>query len=398
MPFKYLRGGDGGIGIQTEALGRAQKQRQRSFPTGMNLVVQFHDHPVQFGDHGVKFHHVGPQVGQLARGGAAIERSGELLQAAHATDRSGATGTTLSAVLKSSLRGAVPQPVKRALRPLARRLGLAAPATWWSGQRPPWSTADRRQSEAGVWCNICGWSGAAFRGIAHTEDATCPQCGAIARDRFLLWCALQRTPVGDLRGARVLETSPRLGLEYRTMMRHWFDYRASDFDNSAHKADVQIDLQDIDLASGTLDLIITPHVLEHVPDTAQALSELHRVLRKGGRMYLQVPMCYGVTAAPTTPEFHADNTPVFWNFGWDLTDRVRQAGFQPTVLVTHAYARMLRSEVAAPAPNGDGFHIDELVRHARPNDVTSFADDATATRLGFLPAYHFATWECVRLD
>ena len=298
----------------------------------------------------------------------------------------------------SSLRGMVPEPVKRGLRPLARRLGLAAPATWWSSDRPPWATANRRQSEAGVWCNICGWSGAAFGGIAHTEDATCPQCGAIARDRFLLWCALQRTPVGDLRGARVLETSPRLGTQYRTMMRHWFDYRASDFDNSAHKADIQIDLQDIDLPSGTLDLIITPHVLEHIPDTDLALSELHRVLRKGGRMYLQVPMCYGVTAAPTTPEFHADNTPVFWNFGWDLTDRVRQAGFTPTVLVTHAYARMLRGEVAAPASNGDGFHLEELVRHARPNDLTPFADDDTAMRLGFLPAYHFATWECVRVD
>ena len=181
-------------------------------------------------------------------------------------------------------------------------------------------------------------------------------------------------------------------------MRHWFDYRASDFDNSAHKADVQIDLQDINLASGTLDLIITPHVLEHVPDTDQALSELHRVLRRGGRMYLQVPMCYGVTAAPTTPEFHDDNTPVFWNFGWDLIDRIQQAGFASTVLVTHAYARMLRGEVAAPAPNGDGFHVGELVRYARPNDVTPFADDDTAARLGLLPAYHFATWECVRID
>jgi len=299
----------------------------------------------------------------------------------------------------SSLRQAVPEPVKRLLRPLARRVGLAASTNpWWLGDRAPWAAPDRRQQAAGVWCNICGWSGAAFRGIAHTEDATCPQCGAIARDRFLLWCALQRTPVSDLRNARVLETSPRLGGEYREMMRRWFRYRASDYDNGAHRADLQIDLQEIDLPSGTLDLIITPHVLEHLPDTDRALHELHRVLRRGGRMYLQVPMCYGRTAAPTTPEFHADNTPVFWNFGWDLTDRIRNAGFVPTVLVTHEYARILRHEVAAPDPRGDGFHVDELVRHARPNDLTPFADADTAQRLGFLPAYHFATWECVRPD
>ena len=109
-------------------------------------------------------------------------------------------------------------------------------------------------------------------------------------------------------------------------------------------------------------------------------------------------MCYGRTAAPTTPEFHADNTPVFWNFGWDLTDRIRNAGFVPTVLVTHEYARILRREVTAPDPRGDGFHVDELVRYARPNDLTPFADADTAQRLGFLPAHHFATWECVRPD
>jgi len=301
-------------------------------------------------------------------------------------------------VPSSSLRSVVPEPVKRALRPWARRLGLAQAAPWWLRDRPPWAAPDARQLQAGVWCNICGWSGAAFGGIAHTEDATCPQCGAIARDRFLLWCALGRTPPAELRNARMLETSPRLGVQYRDMMRRWFRYRASDFDNSAHKADVQIDLQDIDLPSGTLDLIITPHVLEHVPDTDVALAELHRVLRRGGRMYLQVPMCYGITAAPRTPEFHADNTPVFWNFGWDLTDRIRRAGFATTVLVTHAYAAMLRGEVAAPSSNGDGFHLEELVANARPNDLTPFADDATAQRLGFLPAYHFATWECVRVD
>jgi hypothetical protein len=49
-----------------------------------------------------------------------------------------------------------------------------------------------------------------------------------------------------------------------------------------------------------------------------------------------------------------------------------------------------------PAPNGDGFHTDLLAEHARPGDLTAVADDAEAARLGFLPPYHFATWECLR--
>ena len=37
-------------------------------------------------------------------------------------------------------------------------------------------------------CNVCGWHGDAFEGIAHSERATCPSCGSIARDRFLHHC------------------------------------------------------------------------------------------------------------------------------------------------------------------------------------------------------------------
>ena len=92
-------------------------------------------------------------------------------------------------------------------------------------------------------------------------------------------------------------------------MRRWLSYRASDFDLSAHRGDIQIDLQQIDMPDASVDVILTPHVLEHVPDTGRALAELFRVVAPGGRVYLQVPLVYGVTAAPTVPEFHADNTP-----------------------------------------------------------------------------------------
>ena len=78
-------------------------------------------------------------------------------------------------------------------------------------------------------------------------------------------------------------------------MQRWFSYRTSDFDLSAHRGDIQIDLQAIDLPDASVDVVLTPHVLEHVPDTDKALSELFRVIAPGGRMYLQVPLVYGAT-------------------------------------------------------------------------------------------------------
>ena len=64
---------------------------------------------------------------------------------------------------------------------------------------------------------------------------------------------MRRTPRLALR--RVLETSPRMGVEYRESMRAWFRYRASDFDERLHVADLRIDLQDIDLPDRSLDLV-----------------------------------------------------------------------------------------------------------------------------------------------
>ncbi|HRB04923.1 MAG TPA: methyltransferase domain-containing protein [Ilumatobacteraceae bacterium] len=284
----------------------------------------------------------------------------------------------------------VPEVCKRTLRPLARRLGLAAPAEWWQLDRG--RRLGRLQSKGVASCNVCGWSGSAFLGGQHVESATCPQCGSVARDRFLLWCAAER---GALRrNDRVLETSPRMGDEYREFMRRQLHYRASDFDLGAHRADLQIDLQAIALPDSSLDVVLTPHVLEHVPDTARALAELYRVMVRGGRVFLQVPLLHGVTAAPTTPEFHADNTPVFWNFGWDLIDMVRAAGFTATVLVTKDFSRVLSGRQSVPAPDGDIFDVADMVRHARPDDMTVIATDAQASSMGWLPSHQFVTWEC----
>ena len=287
--------------------------------------------------------------------------------------------------------------IKAPLRPLARKLGLAAPAgDWWNARRGPWKidpSADRH----GAACNICHWTGPAFDGPFHSEMAQCPQCGSIARDRFLMHCFVSN--VKRPKGLRILETSPRLGHEYRVMMRRHFRYTASDFDLSAHEGDIQIDLQNIALPDSSIDVLLTPHVLEHVPDTGKALAEIHRMLAPGGHMFLQVPLLVGTTTVPSEPEFHADNTPVFFRFGWDLTFRLREAGFQTKVLVTEEWHDMLTGRIEPPASNGDGFDVEDIVGAARrtldfDRDVVAASSKTRSRAYGFLPPYHFATWHC----
>ncbi len=243
-------------------------------------------------------------------------------------------------------------------------------------------------------CNICGWHGTEFAAPPHSEMANCPHCGSIARDRFLYWCWTHRVPYD--RSQRVLETSPRLDERYRARMGRIVEYTASDYDESAHKAMIKLDLQDMSLPASSVDVVLTPHVLEHVPDTGRALAELYRVLAPGGSVILMIPMPQGITAPPKEPEYHGDNTLVYWRFGWDLRDQIEAAGFRVTCLVTQPLIdRLHRKEFDTGWTAPDIDEVD-LLSHADPATLTSVADERDARRYGFEPDLHFIIWHCVK--
>lgn len=281
-----------------------------------------------------------------------------------------------------------------------RRLLAGRPAP---GQGPgpfadgldPWRRAALLdESPAAAACNVCGWSGDAFGGGHHSEAAICPACGAISRDRFLFHCFVRSLAPGRY---RVLETSPRLGDAYRRAMAGWFDYRASDFDERAHRTGLHLDLQDLALDDASLDVLLTPHVLEHVPDTGRALAEIHRVLAPGGRMFLQVPVLQGRTAPPAVPEFHGDATPVFWRFGFDMTERLRDAGFTARLLCVEGFRALVAAGVRSwPEPPSPEFDVDGMLAAAPAADLAPIADRRQARRHGFQPAYMFLTWEAAK--
>ncbi|MEX2289331.1 MAG: class I SAM-dependent methyltransferase [Mycobacteriales bacterium] len=241
-------------------------------------------------------------------------------------------------------------------------------------------------------CNICGWRGRGFEGIEHSESALCPVCGSIARDRFLYWCWTQRTSYDPQ--AAVLETSPRLGGMYRHRMSERVDYTASDYDESMHRAVLRLDLQAIDLPDASLDVVLTPHVLEHVPDTGKALSELFRVLKPGGHVLLQVPIPQAVTTVPTEPEYHGDRTLVFFRFGWDLAGTIRSHGFDCHTLVTQELRDAAATGACPWTHEGPDCDVEDLMKGSDASTMTVVADAGQARLHGFRPAYQFVTFDC----
>ncbi len=242
-------------------------------------------------------------------------------------------------------------------------------------------------------CNICHWTGDQFQGLGHSESATCPSCGAIARDRFVFLCLQQQVPAQP--GLALLETSPRLGRDYRAAMRRWFDYCASDFDDRAHRADLVLDLQDVDLPDDSLDVVVCSHVLEHVPDTDRALDELYRIIKPGGHLLLLVPVLQGQTAPPTEPEFHDDTTEVFWRFGPDLTGRLAERGFDVRILCTEDLITSVERGVAIDhEPEHVEVDSHAIVAALAGRDLTCVVTREQSKRHVIRPSYMFLAWDC----
>ena len=257
---------------------------------------------------------------------------------------------------------------------------------------PPWVPLSEG---TGVLCNVCRWQGPAFDGTAHVELALCPHCGSNGRDRFLHWCLAQRVELHT--ALRVIECSPRMGEGYRAAMGTWFFYRTSDYDLRAHAGNLRLDLQSIDLPDDTVDVMLCAHVLEHVPDTDKALAELHRVVAPGGHLLLQVPVLQARTAPPTEPEFHGDHTPVFWRFGFDLTGRLRDTGFDTTPLCTEELADAVASGGNPWSEWAGEFDVPDILAGARAHgadELVVVADRAISTRIGIEPGYQYLTWDC----
>lgn len=131
-------------------------------------------------------------------------------------------------------------------------------------------------------CNICQKDSEFLPfGNPPRQKARCPICGSLERHRFL-WSFLPK----EL--GKILHFAPERCLynKFKDL-----DYISVDlYPESLRVPAIKADITALFFENDTFDTVICSHVLEHIESDRLAIAELYRVLRKGGTLYVQVPL------------------------------------------------------------------------------------------------------------
>ena len=165
------------------------------------------------------------------------------------------------------------------------------------------------------------------------ENALSPGTLSLERHRQM-WLYLQNETDFFTKNYKVLHIAPEQEFLRKFKKMKNLNYISADLFSPI--VDVKADILDLPFQNEEFDIVICNHVLEHIEDDAKAMSELYRVMKKGGWGILQVPMKNSL--AKTYEDFSIKDPKerqkhfgqydhVRW-YGMDYFDRLRNAGFQ----------------------------------------------------------------------
>lgn len=126
----------------------------------------------------------------------------------------------------------------------------------------------------------------------------------------------------------------------------------------------QIDAQQIPYADGYFDAVIANHMLYHVPDLPQALSEIHRVLKPGGRLFAATNgkahmVELGELAGGFDPELNVKSFLAIDNF------QLENGGDKLTHFFPHLECRLYEDALVVDQPTPLVDYILSMAMHAR---------------------------------
>ena len=194
-----------------------------------------------------------------------------------------------------------------------------------------------------VECPCCGAKYVTFlpAGIQKRANATCLKCGSLERHRNL-WLFFKENPQLFKAKTKLLHVAPEKIFSQYFQSKRSIDYTAIDLEPEAYDYTVKtivMDLTDLKFDNNSFDAIICSHVLEHIPDDAKAMREMHRVLKADGWAIINVPVnndsitIEDVTINDPKKQLELFNQPDHVRvYGMDYTERLQKAGFKVEIV------------------------------------------------------------------
>lgn len=189
-------------------------------------------------------------------------------------------------------------------------------------------------------CPCCGWKLRSFTkgnmSLKTRHLGYCPRCNAKARHRRD-WLYLERKTNLFRDQLSLLHISPKYSLSRRFVGMSNIDYVGLDLDNRPNTK-IRADVSRIPIESQSFDAVICIHVLEHVEEDHQAISEIFRALKPGGWAFISVPIRLDqdtyedptITAPAKRKRAFGEEQHVRI-YGHDFQDLLEKCGFQVEV-------------------------------------------------------------------
>ncbi|QIA06720.1 class I SAM-dependent methyltransferase [Draconibacterium halophilum] len=195
-----------------------------------------------------------------------------------------------------------------------------------------------------VYCPICKshFSHFAPFGNPVRENALCPKCNSLERDRLVyLFIENSLEFFYTETTTKLLHFAPERSFFRIFSSSKTIEYFPCDLypENFTHFAGNKVNKEDITTITyqkDTFDFVLCNHVLEHIPDDQLAMKELLRVMAKNGAGIFQVPLDYNrdetyedfsITTEEGREKAFGQKDHVRW-YGKDYNIRLKNAGFE----------------------------------------------------------------------
>ena len=179
------------------------------------------------------------------------------------------------------------------------------------------------------------------------ENALSPGTLSLERHRQM-WLYLQNETDFFTNKYKVLHIAPEQEFLRKFKKMKNLDYISADLYSPI--VDVKADILDLPFEDESFDIVFCNHVLEHIVDDKKAMSELFRVMKKGGWGILQVPMKnslektyedFTITDPKEKQKHFGQYDHVRW-YGMDYFERLQSVGFDTDI---NFYSRKFSSDL-----------------------------------------------------